>query len=174
MTHGPQKGRRGADAKRSFGRISLAETVPDTLLSSLDGVTCDFVDQRAVEYTGLPVRSINGTGWHQVVCPDDLEYFLAATDLSRKNGEPLDREVRLRGADGIYRWFRVRFDPLRDAAGTIVKWVGAASNVDDLKKLQHQLDLKTQALEALNAGLGNPIGTCNNSPPRWRTTSNRR
>ena len=132
---------------------TLAETVPDILMSSLDGVTCDYVNQRAVEYTGLPVRSINGTGWHQVVCPDDLENYLAATDLSRKNGEPLDREVRLRGADGIYRWFRVRFDPLRDAGGTIVKWVGAASNVDDLKRLEHQLDIKTQALEALNAGL---------------------
>jgi PAS domain S-box-containing protein len=139
--------------QNEFRWNTLAETVPDILLTSSDGLTWDYVNQRAVEYTGLSVGSMSGSGWREVVCRDDLGDFLAAAELSRKTGKSLDHEVRFRGADGMYRWFRVRFDPLHDAGGTIVKWVGAASNVDDLKRLEQQLGIKTHALEELNARL---------------------
>lgn len=131
----------------------LAETMPEILLTSVDGFTCDYANQRAMEYSGLPCSSIVGLGWKAVIHPEDLDGFLETIGKARDAGAPLDDEVRLRAADGGYRWFRIRFVPLPDSGGAFTKWIGAASNIDDLKRLERQLELKTRALEELNARL---------------------
>ena len=42
---------------------------------------------------------------------------------SVKTGEPYDVDNRLRGADGVYRWFHTHVAfLLRDADGRIVRW----------------------------------------------------
>ena len=61
-------------------------------------------------------------------------------------GEPLENEVRFRGADGEYRWFLVRAVPLRDAHGKIIKWYGTSTDIEDRKRAE-------QDREALRADL---------------------
>ena len=52
-------------------------------------------------------------------------------------GKPLDYEARLRrGSDGVYRWFLIRARPLRDKRGKIVKWCGAATDIEDRKRAE--------------------------------------
>ena len=52
-------------------------------------------------------------------------------------GQPLDYEARLRrGSDGVYRWFLIRAVPVRDKHGKIVKWYGAATDIEDRKRAE--------------------------------------
>src|ERR1700739_2791683 len=41
-----------------------------------------------------------------------------------------------RVADGAYPWFLIRAVPLRDKRGTICKWFGAATDIDDRQRAQ--------------------------------------
>ena len=54
-------------------------------------------------------------------------------------GEPFEKEVRLRRADGEYRRFLLRFAPLRDEQGTIVEWYAASTDIEDLKRAEEEL-----------------------------------
>ena len=42
-------------------------------------------------------------------------------------------EIRLRRADGVYRWWLVRAVPQQDGAGQITKWFGTSTDIHDLK-----------------------------------------
>src|SRR5262249_55029932 len=45
-------------------------------------------------------------------------------------------EGRLRRFDGVYRWFLIRVEPLRDENGNIVRWRGTCTDIDDLTRTQ--------------------------------------
>jgi formate hydrogenlyase transcriptional activator len=52
---------------------------------------------------------------------------------------PAETEVRLRRHDGIYRWFLIRVEPLRDETGRIVRWYGTSTDIDALKQTEERL-----------------------------------
>jgi len=58
------------------------------------------------------------------------------------SGEEVEEELRFRRTDGEYRWFLSRVVPLRDKRGKIVKWYGAATDIQDRKRAEElQADL---------------------------------
>ena len=54
-------------------------------------------------------------------------------------GERFEEELRLRRADGKYRWFLVRSVPLRDEKGNIVKWYSTTFDIEDRKQAEENL-----------------------------------
>ena len=52
---------------------------------------------------------------------------------------PGEAEARLRRHDGEYRWFLFRTNPLRDETGTIVKWYGVNTDIEDRKRAEAEL-----------------------------------
>ncbi len=82
-----------------------------------DGVRT-FVNRRWVEYTGLTLEQVAGSGWQSAIHPDDLNRVVDKWRMSPATGEPLEYEVRFRrGADGEYRWFLIRAVPMRNKGG---------------------------------------------------------
>ena len=45
------------------------------------------------------------------------------------SGESGEVEARFRRHEGVFRWFLFRVEPLRDAAGNIVKWYGTNTDI---------------------------------------------
>jgi signal transduction histidine kinase len=64
-------------------------------------------------------------------------------------GKAFGCEMRLRRADGEYRWFLVRTVPLRDDLGKIVKWFGTSIEIEDLKRAEDALRCSVDELRAL-------------------------
>jgi formate hydrogenlyase transcriptional activator len=52
---------------------------------------------------------------------------------------PFQDEVRLRRADGEYRWFIIAGVPLRDEKGNILKWYGTLHDIEDRKRVKDSL-----------------------------------
>jgi PAS domain-containing protein len=65
------------------------------------------------------------------------------------SGEPVINEVRLRRADGQYRWHLIHGVPLCDASGNIVKWYGAAADIEDRKRIEQALRRSERELRDL-------------------------
>jgi PAS domain S-box-containing protein len=57
-----------------------------------------------------------------------------------QTGRPRDDQFRVLGADGKYRWFLTRAEPLRDSDGKIKYWVGVNIDIDDKKRANEALD----------------------------------
>ena len=68
-------------------------------------------------------------------------------------GEPSEDEIRLRRADGEYRWFMVLTEPLRDEQGNIVKWYGVSIDIEDRKRAENRLKATSEQSRALSARL---------------------
>jgi PAS domain S-box-containing protein len=96
--------------------------------------SADFLNQYFQNYTGISVKEGHGWGWMNAFHPDDraLDEWRAALAA----GEPFEKEARLRRADGQYRWFALRAVPLRDQRGTVVKWYGTTTDIDDRKRAE--------------------------------------
>jgi PAS domain S-box-containing protein len=63
----------------------------------------------------------------------------AAWKGSMASASPGEAEARLRRHDGTYRWFLFRTNPLRDESGTIVKWYGVNTDIEDRKRAEGEL-----------------------------------
>src|SRR5258706_664397 len=120
-----------------------------------DGST-EFLNQRWLDYAGLSIEEARGLGWKVAIHPDDLQQLLDVWQGLLASGKPGELEARLRGADDVYRWFLFRVEPLRDAKGTIVKWYGTNTDIDDRKRAEALLAAENQILEMV--ATGRPLG----------------
>ncbi len=107
-----------------------------------------------------------GASWLQAVHPDDQQPTLQAWRAAVQSGEPFQVELRLRvAATSAYRWHQGRAVAMRDAAGQ-VQWVGAASDIHELKRLQHSLLESEQYFRSMAdhvpaiLWVTNPAGDC--------------
>jgi PAS domain S-box-containing protein len=97
------------------------------------------MNQRWRDYTGLPPEQSQGDGWQEPVHPDDLAALMNRWREALVSGEPGEIEARLRRHDGVYRWFFVRAEPLRDDTGNIVKWYATSTDIEDRKQAEEKL-----------------------------------
>jgi PAS domain S-box-containing protein len=141
------------DLKRAEDRIRLIiDALPTMVWTLQPNGAVDFVNQRWMDYTGLSLEEEieNPTG---PVHPEDLprvtEKWLA--DLSA--GEASEDEIRLRGADGEYRWFLVRTAPLRDEHGNVLKWYGVSIDIEDRKRAEEAVRLSEREQRHIAAQL---------------------
>jgi PAS domain S-box-containing protein len=96
----------------------------------------EFLNQRWLDYTGLAIEEARGWGWKAAIHPDDLPQLLNGWQELLVSGKSGELEARLRRADGVYRWFLFRVEPLRAPQGTIVKWYGTNTDIDDRKRAE--------------------------------------
>jgi PAS domain S-box-containing protein len=103
-----------------------------------DGST-EFVNKRWLEYSGMSAEDSSGAGWASTVHPDDRDEHMKKWGASLSSGEPFENEVRHRSGRGDYRWFLVRAVPLRDDKGTLQKWYGTLTDIEDRKRAEQAL-----------------------------------
>ena len=97
-------------------------------------------------YTGQAVGRGTGLSWLGSVHPDDHHRVRAAAADASQSGRPLALELRIRRADGTWRRHLIRAIPIRER-GTIVEWIGTATDVeDDLRLADEQRDLRGRLL----------------------------
>ncbi len=78
--------------------------------------------------------------------PEDAERIRAVGERAIISGSPYEVEVRLRAADGSYRWFLARYNPVRDDQGQIMRWYVACTDIDDRKRIEDRMRNETIAL----------------------------
>ena len=107
-----------------------------------------FVNRRTADYLGLPndhpLRfGIDiGAPWDAHVPflhPDDQEGARNAWPINMRTGEASEYSFRVRNAQGGYRWFLARVEPLRANDGTLLQWVGVNLDIEELKGAEQAL-----------------------------------
>ncbi len=154
-----------AAVKNSEERFqTLANSMPQLAwIAKADGFIF-WYNQRWYEYTGTTPEEMAGWGWQSVHDPEVLPKVMEKWSAAIASGNPFEMEFPLRGADGQFRTFLTRGQPLKDATGTVMQWFGTNTDINALKQAEgknHQLNLgleqsvseRTAQLEAANKEL---------------------
>ncbi|HEY5704854.1 MAG TPA: GAF domain-containing protein [Chthoniobacterales bacterium] len=121
----------------------------------LDG-SSEFFNKRWHDYTGLSAEEAQGWGWTVTIHPHDLQRLLDVWEGLRVAGKAGGLEARLRRLDGVYRWFLFQAEPLFDSSGSLIKWYGANTDIDDRKRAEALLTGENQILELSTGGSSLP------------------
>jgi len=114
----------------------LVETIPALVWRARPEGNIDYINKRMLEYLGAPFDELIGWGWMEKIHPDDVAFKVSTWLKNLKSGNPYDAVCRIRGADGGYRWFEVRGEPLRARDGTILSWYGVLIDINDRRKAE--------------------------------------
>jgi PAS domain S-box-containing protein len=136
------------DRKRAEERVrrnerelrQLTEVIPQHVLVSEPDGTLVYVNQVALKYTGLTLDdALSKEALAKIFHPDDLERVLGERRRAIAGGGEWEVEARVRRKDGEYRWFLIRFNPLRDEQGRIFRWYGTRTDIEDRKQAEDAL-----------------------------------
>ncbi len=130
----------------------VVDALPGLVWTALPDGQVDFLNHPWCEYAGMTLEEAAGVGWLAAVCPDDLAKLGAYWQSILESGEPGEIEARLRGTDGTFRWFLFRANPLRDASGNVVKWIGTNTDIDERVRAEILLGAEKRLLEMVATG----------------------
>ncbi len=113
---------------------NLAEAIPQIVWTADADGQLTYVNQRWIEYTGLPIEGAIGTGWMSVLHPRDSAVLGKQWREAIALGRVHELECRLRGHDRKYRWYLCRAVPDRDRNAQVVGWLGTFTDFDDRRR----------------------------------------
>ena len=145
------------ERKRAEDALRASENNLRRIVDSVPGLLCalspagkiELANRPLLEYFGKTNEELNRWSTTDVVHPDDLQRVIDAFASSMANGTPFDNELRYRRADGVYRWFEVSIDPVRDADGRITGWYGLITDIEDRKRAEALRDSESRILETI-------------------------
>ncbi len=125
---------------------TFAQVVPNHVWTSPADGQLDWFNEQYLSYSGLAPKDLDGNGWKKLIHADDIDAGSAAWSKALADGSAYEIELRIRRADGIHRWHLVRASPIRGAVGTVVRWVGTNTDIE-----QQRAD--REALQQINTDL---------------------
>jgi PAS domain S-box-containing protein len=144
-----------AALQTAFDRIKAEETelrrMTDAIASYIyvlrpDG-TALYANQTVLDYTGLTLEEVQREDQRaRVFHPEDVERLREERHEALARGKPFELEQRALGKDGNYRWFLVRYNPLRDDQGHIIRWYATGTDIEDRKQAEERMRDENLAL----------------------------
>jgi formate hydrogenlyase transcriptional activator len=117
----------------------IVNSMPGLVSTLTAGGEIEFVNNQTLEYLGKPLDELKNWAASDAVFPDDLPDVIATLRTSIETGQPTDVELRLRRADGVYRWFLLRRLPQRESNGHIVRWYTLLTDIEDRKQAEDNI-----------------------------------
>lgn len=134
---------------------ALANSIPNLAWMAHPDGWIFWYNRRWYEYTGTTPEEMAGWGWQSVHDPEVLPEMLDRWTAALANGVFFEMIFPLKGADGVFRPFLTRVDPLRED-GKIVGWFGTNTEVTEQERTRDRLQL---VINELNHRVKNTLAT---------------
>jgi len=110
-----------------------------------------YANRMSLDYFGLTLDEWRDTHPGAIGHPDDAKQCRSNWDRALASASAFEIEVRLRRNDGVYRWYLMRCNPVRDDQGEVLRWYAACTDIEDRKQAEERLQRENAALrEELN------------------------
>ena len=128
----------------------IIDLIPQTIVVlSRDGKAI-FANRVALEYTGLSLDEVRADNFRdRVFHPEDLQRLREERQKGLSGSVPFENEQRARGKDGKYRWFLIRYNPLIDERGNVVRWYATGTDIEYRKQAETKLRQEERELRQL-------------------------
>ncbi|WZO99003.1 PAS domain S-box protein [Isosphaeraceae bacterium EP7] len=129
----------------------ITNVAPQVLWTAGPDGQLDYLSDQHYESTGTERLPGLAVDWARVIHPDDLELTYRAWDLALTTGDHYEVSLRIwNQQSGRHRWHLTRAVPIRDDRGTITKWLGANTDIDDQKRAEAAITAARNEAEAAN------------------------
>jgi PAS domain S-box-containing protein len=109
--------------------------------------TALYANQTVLDYLGLTLQDVQREDIRaRIFHPEDLERLREEVHEALARGKPFEIEQRELGKNGKYRWFLVRYNPLRDDQGHIIRWYATGTDIEDRKQAEERMRDENLAL----------------------------
>ena len=136
------------EIRKSEGQLrQITDAIAQTIVVLGPDGSVVYVNRTVLDYTGLSSEEVMETDLRErVFHPEDLERLRETRRKGFSSELPWENEVRVRRKDGKYRWFLIRYNPLADEHGRLIRWCAAGTDIDDRKQDEERLREENIAL----------------------------
>lgn len=134
------------ESERRFRQ--LADSMPQMVWTARPDGFVDYWNNRWYEFSGFDRQWFGDAGWEPLLHAEDLQRCHDAWYDAVRTGQQFQVECRLWDRhEKHWRWFMWQALPVRSEAGSIVKWFGSCTDIDDQKRVEDELRRVNQDLE---------------------------
>jgi formate hydrogenlyase transcriptional activator len=109
-----------------------------------------YANRVALEYTGLSLHEVRADDFRaRVFHPGDVQRLREERQKGLSGTVPFENEQRALGKDGKYRWFLIRYRPLVDESGKVIRWYATGTDIEDRKQAENKLRQDERELRQL-------------------------
>ncbi len=136
------------ETKASEGKLrQLIDAIPEFLVVLEPDGNIEYMNRTVLNYTGLSADEVRKPNTRErLVHPEDAGRLRESRQKAFSGRVPWENEFRLLGKDGQYRWFLVRYNPLFDGQGQLIRWLTAGTDIEDRKRSEERLRDENLAL----------------------------
>lgn len=128
-----------ASADYSGALQFFAESIPHKIWMARPDGSIEYFNQRALDYAGLPAGELYGWGWLKLIHAADASLAEETWKRTLQGANPYVAEYRIRKEDGKYYWHQIRALAERDSNGTIQKWFGTWTDIEEYKRAERSM-----------------------------------
>src|SRR6266436_8779751 len=149
MTVDVDEGKKAEEQSRFLAQLrATLNVIPGYTWYAAPSGGITFVNKRTADYLDLPkdhplrfcIDIVAQWDAHiPLLHPDDQEESRKAWSNCLRTGEAAEFSQRVRNAQGGYRWFLSRVEPLRAGDGTLLQWVGVNLDIEEGKRAEDRL-----------------------------------
>jgi formate hydrogenlyase transcriptional activator len=130
----------------------ITDAIPQGIIVQRPDGTPTYANQVLLKYTGLTFEDVQAPDFRErIFYPVDLERVRDERQNALAIGEPFEIEQRARRYDGQYRWFLIRYNPLRDDNGHVIRWYATGTDIEDRKQAEEKMRNENLALREVIA-----------------------
>jgi len=128
----------------------IIDLIPQTILVLNPDGKAIYANRVALEYTGLSLDELRADNFRdRVFHPEDVQRLREERQKGLSGSVPFENEQRARGKDGKYRWFLIRYNPLIDERGNVVRWYATGTDIEYRKQAETKLRQEERELRQL-------------------------
>jgi PAS domain S-box-containing protein len=128
----------------------LTEAIPQQIWRADAAGRIEHCNQHLRDYIGNTMDDLAGEAFFRILHPEDAPLYLQGWRDALAMGNRFEEEARVRGADGVYRWFLARSIPQRSEDGRIARWYGIHIDIEEQYRAQQNLILAQEDLSRLS------------------------
>ncbi len=139
---------------------NMADNAP--VLIWIHGVGgCQYVNKEYTRFIGAELNELQGMNWTRFIHQDERDKFVESYRQAFKRQQAIDAQIRMRRADGEYRWVTLNGMPRFRGDGAFLGYVGCSVDITDMKASESALReadrRKDDFLAMLGHELRNPL-----------------
>src|SRR5271155_2928317 len=136
------------EIKTSEGELrQTVDAIPQTIVVLGPDGSVVYANRTVHEYVGLSTEELMKSDFRErVFHPEDLERLRETRRRGFSGRVQWENEIRVRGKDGQYRWFLIRYNPIFDKRGKLIRWCAAGTDIEDRRRDEEKLREENLAL----------------------------
>jgi PAS domain S-box-containing protein len=128
----------------------IVDLIPQTIVVLNPDGKAIYANRVTLEYTGLSLDEVRADSFRdRVFHPEDVQRLREELQKGLSGSVPFEIERRARRKDGKYRWFLIRYNPLLDERGSVVRWYTTGTDIEERKQAEAKLRQEERELRQL-------------------------